>query len=85
MKLLQCTREPGRVELHKTANVDPHQDLSFIPVLVVSQPGRQLYWNLPSRFFNKPKRFCRIITRYDELLASYEGFVQVAAIAILLR
>lgn len=41
--------------------------------------------NLIERFFNKVKQFCRVVTRYDKFLANYEGFVQLAAIAILLR
>lgn len=41
--------------------------------------------NLIERFFNKLKRFRRVAARYDKLLANYEGFVQLAAIAILLR
>ena len=41
--------------------------------------------NLIERFFNKLKQFRRVATRYDKLLATYEGFVQIAAIAILLR
>ncbi|MGI4797941.1 MAG: transposase, partial [Janthinobacterium lividum] len=41
--------------------------------------------NLIERFFNKLKQFRRVVTRYDKLLANYEGFVQLAAISILLR
>lgn len=41
--------------------------------------------NLVERFFNKLEPFRRVATRYDKLLANYEGFVQPAAIAILLR
>ena len=41
--------------------------------------------NLIERFFNKLKQFRRLATRYDKLLVNYEGFVQLAAIAILLR
>ena len=41
--------------------------------------------NLSERFFNKLKQFRRVATRYDKLRANYEGFVQLAAIAILLR
>ena len=41
--------------------------------------------NRIERFFNKLKQFRRVATRYDKLLANYEGFVQLAAIAILLR
>ena len=41
--------------------------------------------NLVERFFNKLKQFRRVATRYDKLLANYKGFVQLAAIAILLR
>ena len=41
--------------------------------------------NLVERFFNKPKQFRRVATRHNKLLANYEGFVQLAAVAILLR
>ena len=41
--------------------------------------------NLIERFFNKLKQFRRVATRYDKLLANYEGFVHLAVIAILLR
>jgi len=41
--------------------------------------------NLIERFFNKLKQFRRVATRYDKLLANYEGFVHLAAVAILLR
>ena len=41
--------------------------------------------NLIERFFSKLKQFRRVATRYDKLLTNYEGFVQLAAIAILLR
>jgi len=41
--------------------------------------------NLVERLFNKLKQFRRMATRYDKLLANYEGFVQLAAIAILLQ
>ena len=41
--------------------------------------------NLAERFFNKLKQFRRVATRCDKLLPNYEGFVQLAAIAILLR
>ena len=41
--------------------------------------------NLIERFFNKLKQFRRVATQYDKLLANYEGFVQLAAITILLR
>lgn len=41
--------------------------------------------NLVERFFNKLKQFRRVATRYDKLLPNYKGFVQLAAIAILLR
>ncbi len=41
--------------------------------------------NLIERFFNKLKQFRRVATRYDKLLVNYEGFVHLAAIAILLR
>ena len=36
-------------------------------------------------FFTKLKQFRRVATRYDKLLGNYEGFVQLAAITILLR
>ena len=41
--------------------------------------------NLIERFFNKLKQFRRVATRCNKLLVNYEGFVQLAAIAILLR
>ena len=41
--------------------------------------------NLIERFFNKLKQFRRVATRYDKLLTNYRGFVQLAAVAILLR
>ena len=41
--------------------------------------------SLIERFFNKLKQFRRVATRYDKLLANYAGFVQLAAISILLR
>jgi putative transposase len=41
--------------------------------------------NRIERFFNKLKQFRRVATRYDKLLASFIGFTQLAAIAILLR
>lgn len=41
--------------------------------------------NLIERFFSKLKQFRRVATRYDKLLVNYEGFVQLAAAAILLR
>ena len=41
--------------------------------------------NLIERFFSKLKQFRRVATRTDKLLANYEGFVPLAAIAILLR
>ena len=41
--------------------------------------------NLAERFFNKLKQFRRVATRYDKLLPNYRGFVQLAAVAILLR
>ncbi len=41
--------------------------------------------NLTERFFNKLKQFRRVATRYDKLLPNYKGFVQLAAVAILLR
>ena len=41
--------------------------------------------NLIERFFNKLKQFRRVATRYDKLLPTYGHFVQLAAIAILLR
>ncbi len=41
--------------------------------------------NKVERFFNRLKQFRRVATRCDKLLANYEGFVQLAAIAILLK
>ncbi len=41
--------------------------------------------NLAERFFNKLKQFRRVATRYDKLLPNYKSFVQLAAVAILLR
>ena len=41
--------------------------------------------NLAERFFNKLRQFRRVATRYDKLLPNYRGFVQLAAVAILLR
>ena len=41
--------------------------------------------NQIERFFCKLKQFRRVATRYDKLLAHYQGFVQLAAIAILLK
>ena len=41
--------------------------------------------NLVERFFNKLKQFRRVATRYDKLLANYEGFVHLAAIMVLLK
>ena len=41
--------------------------------------------NRVERFFAKLKQFRRVATRYDKLLANYEGFVQLAAIMIILR
>lgn len=41
--------------------------------------------DLAERFFNKPKQFRRVAIRYDKLLSNYKGFVQLAAVAILLR
>ena len=48
---------------------------------------KALYWeqNLAEWFFNKLKQFRRVATRYDKLLPNYKGFVQLAAVAILLR
>ena len=40
--------------------------------------------NRIERFFNRLKQFRRVATRYDKLLANFRGFVQLAAIAILL-
>ena len=41
--------------------------------------------NLVERSFSKLKQFRRVATRYDKLLTNYEGFVQLAVVAILLR
>ena len=40
--------------------------------------------NRIERVFNKLKQFRRVATRYDKLLANFRGFVQLAAIAIML-
>jgi len=40
--------------------------------------------NRVERFFNRLKQFRRVATRYDKLLANFRGFVQLAAISILL-
>jgi transposase len=41
--------------------------------------------NRVERFLSKLKQFRRVATRYDKLLATFMGFVTLAAIAILLR
>ncbi len=41
--------------------------------------------NVIERFFHKLKQFRRVATRYDKLLASFMGFVKLAAIAIWLK
>ena len=41
--------------------------------------------NPVERCFDKLKQFRRIVTRYDKFLPNYEGFVQLAVVAILLR
>ena len=41
--------------------------------------------NKIERFFDTLKQFRRIAIRHDKLLANHEGFVRLAAIAILLR
>jgi putative transposase len=41
--------------------------------------------NLIERFFSKLKQFRRVATRYDKLLATFMGFVKLAAIAIWLK
>ncbi len=41
--------------------------------------------NIIERFFNKPKQFRRVATRYDKVLANFMGFVKLAAIAIWLK
>lgn len=41
--------------------------------------------NPVERFFNKLEQFRRIVTRYDKFLPNYEGFVQLAVVAILLQ
>ena len=33
----------------------------------------------------KPRQFERVATRYDKLLPNYKGFVQIVAVAVLLR
>lgn len=40
--------------------------------------------NRVERFIDQLKRFRRVATRYDKLLASFRGFVLLAAISILL-
>lgn len=40
--------------------------------------------NRIERFFNRLQQFRRVATRYDKLLANLRGFVQLAAISILL-
>ncbi len=51
---------------------------------VASTYQRRLVWDI-ERFFNKPKQFRRVATRYDKLLANHRGFVQLASTAVLLR
>ncbi len=41
--------------------------------------------NLVERFFGKLKQFRRVATRYDKLLATFKGFVLIAAIVIWLK
>ena len=41
--------------------------------------------NLVERFFNRLKQFRRVATRYDKLATNYAGFVQLAAIMVLLK
>ena len=41
--------------------------------------------NIIERFFNKLKKFRRVATRYDKLLANFMGSVKLAAIAIWLK
>lgn len=41
--------------------------------------------NLAERSLDKLKQFRRVATRYNKLLPNYKGFVQIAAVAILLR
>ena len=90
--------KPGAVIADKGCDADHlHQairDAGAEPVIPAKSNRRErrphnkaLYKerNLIERFFNKLKQFRRVATRYDKLLATYEGFVQLAAIAILLR
>lgn len=41
--------------------------------------------NRIERFFNKLKRFRRVATRYDKLLANFMGFVKIASIMLWLK
>jgi len=41
--------------------------------------------NLAERFVSKRKQFRRVAARHDKLLPNYEGLVQLAAVATLLR
>ncbi len=90
--------KPGAVIADKGCDADHlHQairDAGAEPVIPAKSNPRErrphnkaLYKerNLIERFFNKLKQFRRVATRYDKLQATYEGFVQLAAIAILLR
>ena len=43
---------------------------------------RQSQRSVIERFFNKPRPFRRVATRYDKRLANFMGFVKLAAIAI---
>ncbi len=90
--------KPGAVIADKGYDADPlHQairDAGAEPVIPARSNrtqrrphDRALYKerNRIERFFSKLKQFRRVATRYDKLLVNYEGFVQLAAIAILLR
>ena len=48
---------------------------------------KALYWkrSLVELFPNKLKQFRRVATRHGKLLPNHKGFVQLAAVAILLR
>ena len=90
--------EPGAVIADKGYDADPlHDTILNVGAEPVIPPRRHrrrphsydkaLYKerNLIERFFNKLKQFRRVATRYDKLLANFRGFVQLAAVAILLK
>ena len=63
-------RHPAPVEPQAAAQLPP-------------RPYRER--NLAERSFNTLKRFRRVATRCDKDLANHKGFVQLAAMATLLR